>query len=151
MPIARYILCVGTSLLMLLYVTNWFFTEPVQKAAQELINEPVVRIASAQRPPESVFIDTSQPTIIPPSIPAEIVPVSTPLQSYASMERAPVTVGIDQKNPEKQTKTRVAAHKPPPVRSHGVATNSPSPPVPATRLSFLDVVSEIGKKVFNLR
>jgi hypothetical protein len=117
-----------------------------------VFDEPVIRIASAQRPPESVFIDTSQPTIVPP-MPAEnaIPDVASPLQSYASIEPAPVTVGVDQKNPIKQNKTKVAVQKPSPMRTHVVATNSPPPPVPATKLSFLDVVSGMGRKLFNLR
>jgi hypothetical protein len=123
-----------------------------EKAAQDVIDEPVIRIASAQRPPESVFIDTSQPTIVPPPIPAEsaIPDVPSPLQSSASMEPAPVMVGVDQKNLKKQNKTRVAVHKPPPVRTHVVAANSPPSPIPPTRLSFQDVVSGMGRKLFNL-
>jgi hypothetical protein len=150
MPIARYILWVSTSLLALLYVANWFFTEPVQKGAQEVIDEPVIRIASAQRPPESVFIDTSQPTIVPPPMPAEspIPDVASPLQSFASIEPSRVVVGVDQRNPKKQNKTKIAAHKPPPVV---VAANSPPPSVSPTRLSFLDVVSGVGRTLFNLR
>jgi hypothetical protein len=71
--------------------------------------------------------------------------VASPLQSYASIE--PV-VGVDQRNPKKQNKTKIAAHKPPPVV---VAANSPPTSVPPTRLSFLDVVSGMGRRLFNLR
>ena len=150
MPIARYILWVGTSLLALLYVANWFFIEPVQKGAHEVIDEPVIRIASAQRPPESVFIDTGQPTIVPPTMPAEsaVPDVASPLHSYASIEPSRVLVGADQRNPKKQNKTKIAAHKPPPVV---FAANSPPPSVPPMRLSFLDVVSGLGRRLFNLR
>ena len=104
----------------------------------------------AQRPPESVFIDTSHPTIVPPPMPAEsaIPDVASPLQSYASIEPSRVVVGVDQRNPKKQNKTKIAAHKPPPVV---VAANSPPPSVPPTRLSFLDVVSGMGRRLFNLR
>jgi hypothetical protein len=147
MPILRYIVWVGTSLLALLFVANWFLPDPPQEAAHETIEKPVIRIASVQRPPESVFIDTDQPTIVPPPMLAEgaIPHVASPLQSYASIE--PV-VGVDQRNPKKQNKTKIAAHKPPPVV---VAANSPPPSVPPTRLSFLDVVSGMGRRLFNLR
>jgi hypothetical protein len=150
MPILRYIVWVGTSLLALLFVANWFLPDAPQEAVHETIEKPVILIASVQRPPESVFIDTSQPTIVPPTMPAEsaVPDVASPLHSYASIEPSRVLVGIDQRNPKKQNKTKIAAHKPPPVV---FAANSPPPSVPPMRLSFLDVVSGMGRRLFNLR
>jgi hypothetical protein len=155
MPIVRYIVWVSTSLLVLLFVANWFLPEPIREAAQEVIDEPVIRIASAQRPPESVFIDTSQLTISPPPKPLEnaIPDTQSPMQSYASAEPPPVTVGLDQKKPRNlnPNKAKVAVHKPPSVWTHVVAADSPSASVHPTRLSLLDVVSGMGRKLFNLR
>src|ERR1700691_30936 len=94
MPIVRYMVWVGTSLLALLFVANWFLPELPREAAHEAIDKPVIRIASAQRPPDDVFIDTNQPTIVPPPMPLEnaIPDAPSPLQSYASVEPPSVTV-----------------------------------------------------------
>ena len=66
MPIVRYIAFVGTSLLALLLVANWFLPEPPPEPAHEAIDKPIIRIASVVHPPERVVIDTNQPTIVPP-------------------------------------------------------------------------------------
>jgi hypothetical protein len=87
MPIVRYMVWVGTSLLVLLFVANWCLPVPPREAHQA-IDKPVIRIASVQRPPDPVVIDTNQPTIVPPPKPMEnAIPVApSPLQSYASVE-----------------------------------------------------------------
>jgi hypothetical protein len=155
MPIVRYLVWVGTSLLALLYVANWFFTEPARKAAQEVIDEPVIRIASAQRSPETVFIDTNQPTIVPPPNPAEsaVPDVASPLQSYASVEPPPAAIDVGQKKRKerKRQKAKVAAYQSTSVHAHAVAANGSPPTAPPTKLSFLEIVSGMGKRLFNLR
>jgi hypothetical protein len=98
MPIGRYIARVGTSLLALLFVVNWFLPEPLPEPAHEAIDKLVIRIASVQQPPERIVIDTSQPTIVPPpTLVEDAVPGEpSPLQSYASAAPPP-KVDIDQK------------------------------------------------------
>jgi hypothetical protein len=155
MPIARYIVWVGTSLLALLFVVNWFLPELPREAAHEAIEKPVIRIASAQHPPEPVFIDTNQPTIVPPPmLMGDAIPdAPSPLQSYASAEPPPVTLGVDQKkrkNLKRQT-AKVAAYQYQSVRTHVVASDGSTTTVPPTKLSLLDIVSGVGKKLFNLR
>jgi hypothetical protein len=155
MPIVRYMVWVGTTLLALLFVANWFLPELPREAVHVAIDKPVIRIASAQRPPEDVFIDTNQPTIVPPPVPLEsaIPDAPSPLQSYASVEPPSVTVDVGQKKPKnlKTQKAKVVAHQSRSVRTHVVAANSSPAPVPPTRLSLLDIVSGMGKKLFNLR
>jgi hypothetical protein len=154
MPIVRYIIWVGTSLFALLFVANWFLPEAPQ-AVHEAIDKPVIRIASAQQPPESVVIDTNQPTIIPPPMPSEgaILEAPSPLQSYASVESPPVSVGVEQRKRKslKGQKTKVANYQSPLVSTHVAATNGSAPTVPPTKLSLLDIVSGVGKRLFNLR
>src|ERR1700733_8365628 len=85
MPIVRYIAWVGTSLLALLFVANWFLPESLPAPAHEAIENPVIRIASIQQPPERIVIDTSQPTIVPPPpLFGDVVPdqASPLLESY---------------------------------------------------------------------
>ena len=154
MPILRYIVWVGASLLALLFVASWFLPEPPQKAVHEAIEKPVIRIASVQRPPDSVFIDTDQPTTYPPPIPLEsaIPDVPPPLQAYASVNPPPVTADVDRKKPRdlKRQKARIATYQSPSVRTHVVASGDQAAPVPLTKLSFLDIVSGVGKRLFNV-
>jgi hypothetical protein len=120
MPILRYIVWVGTSLLALLFVANWFLPDPPQQVAHEAIEKPVIRIASVQRPADSVFIDTNQPTTVPPPMPSEsaIPDVPSPLQAYASVDPPPVTAGVDRKKPKdlKRQRAKVATLQVPSVR-----------------------------------
>jgi hypothetical protein len=155
MPILRYIVWVGTSLLALLFVANWFLPEPPQEAAHEAIEKPVIRIASVQRPPDSIFIDTDQPMTVPPPMPSEsaIPDVPSPLQAYASVDPHPVTAGVDRKKPKdlKMQRAKVATFQSPSVRTHVVASGDQAATVPPTKLSFLDIVSGVGKSLFDLR
>jgi hypothetical protein len=158
MPIVRYIVWVGTSLLALLFVANWFLPKPPQEAAHEAVNAPVIRIASAEHQPESVFIDTNQPTIVPPPMPSEsaIPDVPSPLQAYASVDPPPVPVmaGVDQKKlkDHKRQRAKVAIFQTQSARTHVVApSGSQATIAPPTKLSFLDIVSGVGKRLFNLR
>jgi len=69
MPLARYFLFVGGTLLALLFVFDAYMPSPVvARAPVETIDRPVVRIHSAQKLPERIVIDTSIPTIVPPLV-----------------------------------------------------------------------------------
>ena len=118
-----------------------------------MVDAPVIRIASAEHQPEFVFIDTNQQTIIPPSRPPEsaVPDAPSPLQSYALVEPPPATIDVGQEKRKegKRQKAKVAAHQFPPVRA--VAANASPPAVPPTRLSLLEIVSGMGKRLFNLR
>jgi hypothetical protein len=155
LPILRYIVWVGTSLLALLFVANWFLPEPAREVAHEAIEKPVIRIASTQHSPGPVVIDTSQPTIVPPPMPLDnLIPEApSPMQSYASSEPAPVAISVGQKKRMdfRRPKAKVAAYQSPSVRTHGVATNGSAPTVRPTKLSLLEIVSGVGKRLFNLR
>jgi hypothetical protein len=155
MPILRYIVWVGTSLLALLFVANWFLPEPHQEAGHETIEKPVIRITSVQRPADSVLIDTNQPTTAPPPMPSESTnpDVPSPLQAYASVELPLVTAGVDRNNPKdlKRQRAKVAPLQVPSVHTHVVASGNQAATVPPTKLSFLDILSGAGKSLFNLR
>ena len=88
MPIGRYMAWVGTALLALLFVANWFLPQSLAEPAGDEINRPVIRIASMQQPPERIVIDTNLPTIVPPpTLTADAIPDEPPpqVQSYASI------------------------------------------------------------------
>ena len=79
MPIGRYMAWVGTALLALLFVANWFLPQSFGGAAADEINRPVIRIASIQQPPERIVIDTNLPTIVPsPTLSADAAPDEPP-------------------------------------------------------------------------
>jgi hypothetical protein len=155
MPIVRYIVWVGTSLLALLFVANWYFLEPPQEATREAIDKPVIRIASVQHLPEPVIIDTNQPTIVPPPMPLgnAIPDAPSPLQSYASVEPPPATFGVDQKKRKnlKRQRAKVPVYHPPSVSTPVVANGGSVTTVPLTKLSFMDIISGVRKNLFNLR
>jgi hypothetical protein len=155
MPILGYLVWVGTSLLALLLAANWCFPELPGEAAYAAIDMPVIRISSARQAPEPVVIDANQPTIVPPPTPSEstIPDVPSPLRSYASAEPPPVAAGADQKKPTdlKKQRAKVATFQSPAARSRAVANAGQPKAVPPTKLSFLDIVSGVGKRLFNLR
>ena len=66
MPVARYLLFVGGTLLALLFALDAFAPQQTVVAgnAAPSINKTVVRIRSDQKLPERVVYDTSLPTIV---------------------------------------------------------------------------------------
>jgi hypothetical protein len=156
MPIVRFITWVGTSLLALLFVADWYLPKPLPEPAGDAINRPVIRIASMQQPPERIVIDTSQPTIVPPATlftdaaPSEPSP---PLQSYASAAPPPMVTNIYQKKRQviKRQGPQVAAKQAPLASSPAVASGSSVTTAPPTKLSFTDIISgQLVRNLFNL-
>jgi hypothetical protein len=96
-PIVRFITWVSTSLLVLLFVADWYLPKPLPELAGDAINKPVIRIASVQQPPERIIIDTSQPTIVPPpTLFTDAAPSEpSPVQSYASAGPPPAVIDVD--------------------------------------------------------
>jgi len=156
MPIGRYIAWVGTSLLALLFVADWFLPKSLPEPAAEAINKPVIRIASIQQPPERIVIDTSQPTIVPPpTLVGDAVPGEpSSLQSYASVAPPPPVIDAD-KNRQKVVKRqgpKVAAKQPPMGSTPLAPSRSSATAVTLTRLSFADIISgRLARNLFNLR
>jgi hypothetical protein len=149
MPIVRFITWVGTSLLALLFVADWFLPKPLPEPAGDAINRPVIRIASVQQSPERIIIDTSQPTIVPPptlftnAAPSE----PSPVQSYASAGPPPTVIGVDKKRRKvtKRQGPKLASNQSP-----FAGTPAPETPVPLTKLSFTDIISGVKRSLFNL-
>jgi hypothetical protein len=151
MPVGRYIAWVGTSLLALLFMADWCLPKSLPEPSGDAINRPVIRIASIQRPPERIVIDTNQPTIVPPpTLVEDAVPGerSQPLQSYASAP--PTEVNVDQKRRKviKRQGTKIPTDQKPLAGTPVAASGSSATTVPLTRLSFTDIIS--GRLVRNL-
>jgi hypothetical protein len=154
MPIGRYIVWVGASLLAWLFVVDWYLPRSLPEPVSDAIDRPVIRIASVKHLPERIVIDTSQPTIVPPLTPvAETVPDEpSPMQSQVSAAPPPAMVMVDQKKPKatKRHETKIA-HKPPLVITPAVADGSSATTAPLTKLSFMDFISrQLVRNPFNL-
>jgi hypothetical protein len=151
MPIVRYITWVGTSLLALLFVANWYLPKYSAEAAAEAGNRPVI-----QRPPEQVVIDTSQPTIVPPPTlfgDAEPDQPSPLVESYTSAISPATVVNLEQKKRKvvKRRAPKIAPYQPASANTPAVASENPATTLQPTRLSFADIVSgRLVRDLFNL-
>jgi hypothetical protein len=153
MPIGRYIAWVGASLLVLLFVANWFFPQPLAEPTAAETNRPVIRIASMQQPPERIVIDTSLPTIVPPpTSAADSISDEQPpqVQAYASINLHTTVTGAEKK--KSKAKKKQVNHPPLVPPAIVVASNSPATIAPPTRLSFASIMSgQLVRDLFNLR
>ncbi|WP_456662126.1 hypothetical protein [Bradyrhizobium sp. LB13.1] len=69
MPLTKYFGFVGSALVLLLIGLGWCLPQQVAEPTGGSTDRPAIRIASAERLPERVIIDTSLPTIVsPPSV-----------------------------------------------------------------------------------
>ncbi|HWJ18031.1 MAG TPA: hypothetical protein VNR65_04800 [Geobacterales bacterium] len=155
MPIARYMVWVGTSLLALLFGANWLLPEPLPESVHDAIDRPVIRIASVQQSPERVVIDTNQPTIVPPPALFERSGSgnASPLQSYASVNPSPVVVDSARKRPKaiKRREAKVASYEPAQSNTLAATRGGSTTIVPSARLSFADIISgRLVRNLFNL-
>ena len=156
MPIGRYIAWVGTSLLALLFLANWFLPQSLAEPAGDDVNRPVIRIASMQQPPERIVIDTNLPTIVPPpTLIAEAIPDEPPAQVQPSASiPSHATVAVVEKTKPKARKRQgneIAARQPTPARTTLVANSSPPTVAPPIRLSFATIISgQLVRDLFNL-
>jgi hypothetical protein len=70
MPIGRYFAFMGSVLLALLLVADFYLPKPpALEPARREAQVSGIRIASAAKLPELIVFDTTQPTIVPPPAP----------------------------------------------------------------------------------
>jgi hypothetical protein len=156
MPIGRYIAWVGTSLVVLLFVANWFFPQSLAEPTAGEPNRPTIRISSMHQPPERVLIDTNLPTIVPPpTFAAHAIPDESPpqVQSEASITTHATVTGVEKKmsKAKKKQVIKVAAKQPTSARTIAVANSSSATTAPPTRLSFANIISgQLARELFNL-
>jgi hypothetical protein len=105
----------------MLFVADWYLPDSSQSVVREAyVNKSIIRIKSAHKWPERVVIDTSLPTIVPPSSPVlgSTPPVNQPREAFAQLDAGPQQVS---RNPsptsskpkvaKKTTHTRVAVYR----------------------------------------
>lgn len=84
MPVLRYFLYVGGTLLLLLFALSASLPKlPTEEAARTDRVEPVIRIQSDRKLPARVVFDTSIPTIVPPAVATVILPAAVPAATPA--------------------------------------------------------------------
>jgi hypothetical protein len=71
MPLGRYFVLVGSLLLGMLFISDWYFPMASSQSffREARVDKSIIRIKSAHKWPEHIVIDTSLPTIIPPPLP----------------------------------------------------------------------------------
>ncbi|MGQ0684975.1 hypothetical protein [Bradyrhizobium sp.] len=107
MPIGRYFFYIGSVLLALLFVANWYLPQPGAGAARSAVEPPTIRIQSAHRWPKPVVIDTTLPTIVPPAAtmttaaPAPQRPGKAAREAYAMATEPPPPKAAEPARPAK--------------------------------------------------
>ena len=154
MLLVRFFVVVGTGLVLLLIGLGWCFPQPAEEPPASVSNGPNIRIASAEQLPERVLIDTSLPTIVPPTSvlefaerwPQETVAHVTPVSEPAvptPVFLTPVSEVPKKQNSAKRPSKMVAVHRAAPKVNIESAGNDTVPASPAvTRSSLLDTLKE---------
>ena len=131
MPLGRYFLFIGGSLLALFLAIDWLTPQPTAEAQRTDVDRSTIRIHSAHKWPSAVVFDTTQPTIIPPQQPvlAEAAaetpaPKKSPRDALALVQVAdvPAAAAAHTAAP-KHAKRRVKAARP--AASDRVASSEP--------------------------
>ena len=91
MPIARYIAFVGSLLLAILFIADWYLPMAPTQSVTSRETEPIIRIKSDRKWPERIVFDTSAPTFIPQKSPVIAdAPVTSPPREGFALLNAPV-------------------------------------------------------------
>jgi hypothetical protein len=105
----------------MLFVAEWYLPDSPQSFVREAyVNKSIIRIKSAHKWPERVVIDTSLPTIVPPSsaVLASTPLINPPREAFAQVDapsqqvsRNPSPASSKPKVAKKVTNTRMAAYR----------------------------------------
>jgi len=101
MPLIKYVVFVGSALVLLLLSMNWLLPDPTAEPIYTSAVRPVIKISSIETLPEKVILDSTMPYTAPPS---DVMRVATrPLPSALTFEK--ITPGL---LPEFSTLAQVA-------------------------------------------
>jgi hypothetical protein len=128
MPVGRYFAFIGSLLLALLFLIDWFRPQSVVAGlTRDDIDRSTIRIHSGHKWPSAVVFDTTQPTIVPPApaVMAENPPAKSPREAFAMAQPEPTPV--------------VAAAPPPAPRKH-VARRAKVARVPPPQIASYDTI-----------
>ena len=85
MPVGRYIAFVGSLLLAILFIADWYLPMAPTQSVTSRETEPIIRIKSDRKWPERIVFDTSAPIIVP-----QKPPVTNPPREAFALLNAPV-------------------------------------------------------------
>jgi hypothetical protein len=122
-PLGRYFAFVGSLLLGMLFIADWYFPSASSQTffREGRVDKSIIRIKSAHKWPEAIVFDTSLPTIVPPPLLAKGPVINQPQEALAQLNsplpkaseyRAPVRV--KRKVAKQARPTRMAAYRAPP-------------------------------------
>jgi hypothetical protein len=90
MPLGRYFGFVGSLLLALLFLADWYIPKLSAEPDRADVDRSIIRIHTMHRWPEAIVFDTRLPTITPPPvITAEVSAKRTPHDALALLPQAP--------------------------------------------------------------
>jgi hypothetical protein len=166
MPLMKYFGYVGSALLLLMVTIGWCFPQQGMGPGNSDAERPVIRISSAERAPERVVIDTSFPTIVPPS---DIVPSTSkateqsagPLRSaFAELDVSPKAAAPQSSGEVPKAKLTAKREPAKKVSNHRAAMPLnivPAPPTAVqgaaldTKMSLMETLKErLGQTFFRL-
>jgi hypothetical protein len=103
MPLLRYLTFVGSMLLALLFLADWYFPKSAPEPVHADVDRSIIRIHSRHKWPEAVVFDTSQPTVrlapvvtadlatkVPREAMAMVPPARAALASVATSKPRPI-------------------------------------------------------------
>jgi len=121
-PIGRYIAFVGSLLLAILFVADWYLPmAPAQSVTSREADKPIIRIKSDHKLPERIVFDTSAPTIVPqkPLVVADAPVTTPPREAFAllsaqvpAVSKTPLPVRTERKVAKRAPHTGWAAYRP---------------------------------------
>jgi hypothetical protein len=145
MPLINYFVYVGSALLLSLIGLNWWLPQPITEAFSNVADRPLIRIASLEHLPDRVVIDTSLPTIAPPTSGTKPEPWPEQIIADAKPVATPTTPSPAIDAPKKQNSAKrgapkmPSAHRAAPKANIVIASNDKVSATPAkTGLSLLD-------------
>jgi hypothetical protein len=90
MPLGRYFGFVGSLLLALLFLADWYIPKLSAEPDRADVDRSIIPIHTMHRWPEAIVFDTRLPTITPPPvITAEVSAKRTPHDALALLPQAP--------------------------------------------------------------
>ena len=119
-PIGRYVAFVGSLLLAVLVIADWYLPMAPAQSVTSREAEPIIRIKSDRKWPERIVFDTSAPTIIPekPAVVADAPVTNPPREALALLTQAPAVsktpmpVRTERKVAKRAPRTGWAAYRP---------------------------------------
>ena len=114
MPLGRYFASIGSVLLALLFLADWYMPPQAATPDRADVDRTVIRLHSGHRWPQRIVIDTSLPTIVPPpakvadTLPAGSPPAArSPREAFALATPAQAAAPAIARKPAAKRRTRM--------------------------------------------